>query len=163
MTLSQKIADALENHARSAGTVGPGTIQVATQDHRIALGQVVGGPVGVAFGELSFAATDPDPALSGSDLRSWGDRLAARLTYLMEPLVVLEVDAVAGSAELRSESPTTRGEVTSFYEVRLGRDRSLRLQRLRFDAATRQRRATACQLTGEVLERLTDDLVASLS
>ncbi len=162
MTLSQKIADALETHARTAGTPVPGAIQAATPDHRIALGQVVGGPVGVAFGELTFAALDPEPTLSGADLRAWGERLTARLTYLMEPLVVLEVDGVAGSAELRSQAPSTRGDVRSFYEVRLGRDRSLHLHRLSFDAATRRRRPVPCQLTGEVLERLTDDLVASL-
>ncbi len=163
MTLSQKIADAVETHARTAGANIPGPIGAETEDHRIALRLIGGGPVGVAFDELTFAAINPDPSLSGADLRAWGDRLATRLTYLMEPLVVLEVDAEAGSAELRSESPTTRGDVRSFYEVRLARDRSLRLGRVSFDTATRQRRPAACQLTGEMLERLTDDLVASLS
>ena len=162
MTLSQKIADAVENHARSAGTTVPGTIQAETHDQRISLDQVVGGPAGVSLGVLTFSATNPDPVLSGRDLRSWGDRLTARLTYLMEPLVVLEVDDQAGLAELRSQAPTARGEVRSFYEVRLGRDRSLRLQRISFDATTHRRTPTPCRLTGEVLERLTDDLVASL-
>ena len=162
MTLSQKIADAVETHARSLGTGAPELIQAKTEAHRIALHQPSGGPVGIAFDELTFAAIHPDPPLSTTDLRAWGDRLAARLTYLMEPLVVLEVDAEAGSAELRSQTPTTRGEVRSFYEVRLGRDRSLRLGRTRFDAANGSRRPTPCQLTGEMLARLTDDLVASL-
>ncbi len=159
MTLSQKIAAAVEAYA--AGT-NPGSIQAATLDHRLSLQGAVGGSVGVAFDDLTFAASDPDPLLSSSDLRAWGDRLSARLTYLMEPLVVLEVDDQAGSAALRSQTPTTRGEVRSFYEVRLGRDRSLRMQRISFDTATRQRRVTPCQLTGEMLARLSDDLVASL-
>ncbi len=163
MTLSRKIADAVETHARTAGAKIPGLVTAETEDHRIALRLIGGGPVGVAFGELAFAAINPDPTLSTAELRGWGDRLAARLTYLMEPLVVLEVDAEAGSAELRSESPTTRGDVRSFYEVRLARDRSLHLGRVSFDAATRQRRPVACQLTGEMLERLTDDLVAGLA
>ena len=55
-------------------------------------------------------------------LRAWGDRLAARVTYLMEPLVVQEVDAEAGQAELRSQSPTPRADRRSFYEVRLRRE-----------------------------------------
>ena len=162
MTLSRKIADALETHAQHAGGA-PGTVRAETADHRLALRGAVGGPVGVAFDELTFAAVDPDPALDGAGGRAWGDRLAARLTYLMEPLVVLEVDADAGAAELRSESPTARGEVRSYYEVRLGRDRSLRLGRVSFDAASRRRSPAPCQLTGEALERLADDLVASLA
>ena len=163
MMLSRKIADALEAHVQQAGAGVPGVVAAATATHRIALDQVVGGPVGVAFAALTFGAVDPEPALATADLRGWGDRLAARLTYLMEPLVVLEVDGVAGSAELRSQAPTARGEVRSYYEVRLGRDRSLRLQRISFDAATRRRCAAPCQFTGEVLERLADDLVGSLA
>lgn len=162
MTLSQKIADAVETHARSLGTAVPGRISAETEAHRISLRLTGGGPVGVAFDELTIATVIPDPLLSTADLRAWGDRLTARLSYLMEPLVVLEVDDLAGSAELRSQTPTTRGDVRSFYEVRLGRDRSLRLGRLSVDSANGQRRSTPCQLTGEVLERLTDDLVASL-
>jgi len=162
MTLSRKIADAVETHARSLGTAVPGPILAETEAHRISLRLTGGGPVGVAFDELTFGAVDPEPTLSPADLRGWGDRLAARLTYLMEPLVVLEVDDLAGSAALRSQAPSTRGDVRSFYEVRLGRDRSLRLQRISFDAANGRRRPAPCQLTGEMLERMTDDLVASL-
>ena len=55
----------------------------------------------------------------------------------MEPLVVLEVDAQAGEAELRSQAPTPRGDRRSFYEVRLRREGSLHLQRVAFDEATR--------------------------
>ena len=159
MTLSQKIAEAVEAHA--PGTA-PGSIGAATPDHRLSLQGAIGGPVGVAFDDLAFAAADIDPLLSPPDLRAWGDRLSARLTYLMEPLVVLEVDDQAGSAALRSQTPTTRGAVRSFYEVRLGRDRSARMQRISFDTATRRRRVTPCQLTGEMLARLADDFVASL-
>ena len=162
MTLSQKIADAVETYALGLTPGVPGTIEAATPDHRLALLGAAGSPIGVAFDQLSFAALDPDPALAIADLRAWGDRLAARMTYLMEPLVVLEVDGLAGSAELRSQAPTARGEVRSFYEVRLGRDRSLRMQRVAFDAATRRRQPTPCQLTGEMLGRLADDLVASI-
>lgn len=162
MTLSRKIADAIESHESQAGPGVPGAIRAETDAHRIGLIDAVGGPVGVACGALTFAATDPGPALAGADLRAWGDRLAARLTYLMEPLVLLEVDAEAGSAELRSRVPTARGDVRSFYEVRLGRDRSLQLRRIRFDAAARRREPAPCRFTGEVVERLADDLVASL-
>lgn len=163
MTLSQKIADAIEHASGLTGAGLPGRVEASTAAHRLALNGAIGSAVGVACADLTFAAIEAAPPLGTTDLRAWGDRLAARLTYLMEPLIVLEVDGEAGSAELRSQAPTTRGEVRSFYEVRLGRDRSLQLRRTGFDTATRRRRATPCQLTGEMVARLADDLVASLA
>ena len=85
-----------------------------------------------------------------------------RITYLMEPLVVLEVDARAGEAELRSQVPTPRGGRRCFYEVRLRREGSLHLRRVAFDEQARTRQAVPCQLTTYVLERLAADPVASL-
>jgi hypothetical protein len=46
--------------------------------------------------------------------------------------------------------------------MRLYRQGMLRMQRFTYDAATRQRRESPCQLTREVLERLADDIAASL-
>ena len=68
----------------------------------------------------------------------------------MEPLVVLEVDAVGGEVELRSQSPSARDTLRSFYEVTLRREGTLHLRRVAFDAADRRRRPIACQLTREV-------------
>src|SRR5206468_2353046 len=99
---------------------------------------------------------------SSSDLKAWGERIAARVTYLMEPLVVIEHDAVAGELEIRSHAPTARGEQRAYYEARLGQNGTLRLSRIAFDDASRRRRPASCQMTREVLERLADDLVASV-
>jgi len=126
--------------------------------HELALELIAVGPVGLAFDALNFSAPAA-PALTAEALRAWADRLAARVTYLMEPLVVVELDSVAGEAELRSQSPTARGDLNAYYEVRLNHSGALRLSRVVFDAATRRRRPAPCQLTREVLERLADDLV----
>src|SRR3954463_12197287 len=159
MTLSRKIADAVES--LTAATEMPQVVEAEAGAARLALNLTARGPVGIAFDGLDFALTDrADPPAHA--LRAWGERLAARLTYLMEPLVVLEVDAQAGEAELRSQAPTPRGELRSFYEVRLRREGSLHLQRIAFADATRRRQVVPCQMTVEVLERLADDLVASL-
>lgn len=157
MSLSRKIAAAVD--ARP----DPGSFpcEVAADDggHRLALRLTAAGPVGLAFEALEYTAADR-AARPAEALRAWADRLAARLTYLMEPLVVLEVDADAGAAELRSQSPTARGDLRGYYEVRLNRTGALRLSRVVFDGATRVRRPAPCQMTVEVLERLADDLVA---
>jgi len=154
--LSRKIAAAVE------ASPGPGPIAVDDGPHPLALGLTESGPVGVAFDALDFASTDR-PEWSTDALKSWGDRLAARLTYLMEPLAVIEVDALGGEVELRSASPSSRASVRSYYEVRLRREGTLRLARIAYDTEARSRRAIPCQLTREALERLADDLVSSLN
>jgi hypothetical protein len=154
--LSRKIAAAVDSNP------GPGPMSVDDGPHRLTLQLTAASPIGVAFDALEFAATDK-PDWSADALKAWGDRLAARVTYLMEPLVVLEVDAVEGDVELRSQAPTARDTLRSYYEVHLHREGTLRLRRVAFDAADRRRRAVTCQLTREVLERLTDDLVASVA
>ena len=77
----------------------------------------------------------------------------------MEPLRVVEIDPVGVEVELRSAAPTQRNGVRAYYEVRLRRGGTLDLARVVFDDATRTRRDEPFQMTREVLERLTDDLV----
>ncbi len=159
MNLSRKIADAVET--LPPGGPLPCPVEAEAAGARLSVHLTAQGPVGIAFDGLDYAAAGRRD-LSADELRKWGDRLAARLTYLMEPLVVLEVDALAGEAALRSQAPTPRGDLRSFYEVRLRREGSLHLQRIAFDEAARRRQAVPCRMTIEVLERLADDLVASL-
>jgi hypothetical protein len=160
MSLSQKIAAALD--ARP----DPGALpcETAAEDgaHRLALRLTAAGPVGLAFSTLEFA-TAARAEWTADALKGWADRLAARVTYLMEPLVVLEHDVDAGDVELRSQSPTPRAQTRTYYEVHLNRAGTLRLSRVAFDEATRRRRAVDCQMTREVLERLADDIVASVA
>ena len=81
----------------------------------------------------------------------------------MEPLVVLEHDPIDNQVEIRSESPTHRSGRRTYYEVRLHPRGTLRLSRVSYDEATRRRQPAPCQLTREALERLADDLVASVA
>ncbi len=157
MSLSRKLIAALD----ASPGLDPLPLPIAVEDggHRVRLDLTASGPVGLAFDVLSFSAP-PSPERSTEALRAWADRLSARVTYLMEPLVVVELDPVAGEAELRSHAPTARGEMKSYYEIRLNKSGVLGLSRVVFDEATRRRRPAPCQLTREVLERLTDDLVA---
>ena len=141
--------------------LGLGPVSVEEGPHRLTLQLTSIGPGGVAFDALDFVANDRAD-LSLDAVRAWGDRIAGRLTYLMEPLVVLEVDPVGGDVELRSRTPSTRDDVRSFYEIHLRRDGSLNLRRFAFDSSDRTRGVVPCRLTGEALERLVDDLVATL-
>jgi hypothetical protein len=159
MSLSQKIAAALDA-TQTPGAL-PCQIRAADGDHDLSLDMTACGPVGFAFWTLCFS-TPGRAGLTPEALRRWGDRLASRVTYLMEPLVVLEHDALVGEVELRSELPTSRGEVRSYYEIVLNHDAKLTLTRIAFDEPSRRRHPAQCQMTREVLERLIDDFVWSV-
>lgn len=156
MSLSTAIAAALDARPNLTGTV-------SAQDgpDRLDLAVAANTAVGVALDHLDHSVSDPDrPEWTIDELHAWGDRLARRVTYLMEPLVVLEVDAEGGAVELRSQSPTPRGQLRSYYEARLSTTGSLHLHRLSFDARDGRRRPTTFQLSREILDRLADDLVS---
>jgi hypothetical protein len=160
MSLSQKIAAALDENTKAY--VLPCSVTVEEATSKLTLHLVALDTVGLALQSLEFATTNPRE-WSSDALKGWGERFAGRVTYLMEPLKVLEVDAHGGEVQVRSQAPTPRDAARGYYEVRLFRTGGLRMERFIFDEATRQRRATPFQLTREVLERLADDIAASVS
>ena len=154
MSLNRKIGDALD------ATLAPGPVVVEDGAHRVALDVVASGPVGLAFTTLTVSPCAPAEKMPES-LKAWAERLAARVTYLMEPLTLVEFDSTAGALVLRSHSPTARGDLHAFYEIQLDRQGTFTLGRVAFDDASRRRRPAPCQMTREVLERLVDDAIAS--
>ena len=62
--------------------------------------------------------TRPEGALS-TDLKTRAERTAARVTGLLEPLRLIEVDAGRDAALLRSTAPQKRGDDLYYYEVEL--------------------------------------------
>jgi hypothetical protein len=159
MSLSKKIAAALDENTKAY--VLPCTVTVEQGTNRLTLHLTALDAVGLALTALEYATTSR-PEWSSAALKEWGDRLSKRVTYLMEPLKVLEIDPGGGEVQIRSQSPTPRAEERGYYELRLYRNGALRLERFVFDAAARQRRQTPCQFTREVLERLADDITASV-
>lgn len=159
MSLSRQVADAPSFFLGAPDRKFPAALVFEDDGCRLALNVTAQGPVGLAFDHLEFTAANRAER-SPEGLRAWANKLAATLTYLMEPLVVLEIDPLAGEAELRSQSPTPRGDLLAYYEVRLRKAGALRLSRVVFDETTRRRRPADCQVTVEILERLAGDLVA---
>jgi hypothetical protein len=160
MNPSRKIAAALDESTRAY--VLPCAVTVEDAPNRFTLNLTALDSVGVAFDNLDFVTTDRQD-WSSDALNAWGERLAGRVTYLLEPLKVLEIDARGGEVQIRSKSPSVRADQRGFYEVRLYKQGMLRMERYVVDDATRQRRRTPCQFTREVLERLADDIAASAS
>jgi hypothetical protein len=158
MSLSKKIAAALDENTKAY--VLPCTVTVEDSPCRLTLNLTALDTVGLAFSTMEFANTRRTE-WSSDVLKEWGDRLSKRVTYLMEPLKVLEVNDHGGEVQMRSQSPTPRDLERAYYEMRLFRKGSLRMERYVFDDTTRERRQVPCQLTRETLERLADDIAAS--
>jgi hypothetical protein len=158
MSLSKKIAAALDENTRAY--VLPCTVTVEDSTSRLTLDLTALDTVGLAFTTLEFATTGRSE-WSSDALKEWGERLTKRVTYLMEPLKVLEVNDQGGEVQLRSQNPTPRNDQKAYYEMRLFRQGKLRMERFAFDEKARQRRQVPCNLTRETVERLADDIAAS--
>jgi len=158
MSLSKKIAAALDENTKAY--VLPCTVTVEASPNRLTLNLTALDTVGLALSTMEYANTSKTEWTSDA-LKQWGERLSKKVTYLMEPLRVLEVNDQEGEVQMRSHSPTPRDQERAYYEMRLFREGSLRMERFVYDDTTRQRRQVPCQLTRETLERLADDIAAS--
>jgi hypothetical protein len=159
MSLSKKIDAVLDENTKVHDP--PCAITVEDGSNRLTLNLSALDSVGLAFTTLEFTTTSR-PEWTSEALRGWAERLAGRVTYLMEPLKLFEIDASGGEVLIRSQNPTARAERRGYYEVHLFQNGSFRMERYAFDEGTRQRRRVPCQLTREVLERLADDVAASV-
>lgn len=109
-------------------------------------------------------------------LTVWGDNRVAslealsktisqRVTYLWEPLALIERDLERDEVQIRSAPPLAEDKTVEFFEGRLTRhDGSLRLHLVRLRQADRQaRRANVpITVTHQVFRRLVNDLAAIL-
>jgi hypothetical protein len=107
------------------------------------------------------------PALSGAGpdvLKKWALDLCARITYLLEQLGPLEIDVEGKQVLIRSKSPDKRDDSTAFYEILLQSQGAalFTLRRYRRDSHSAPREHVDLRTTHEVLEKLADDLVATI-
>jgi len=100
--------------------------------------------------------------LAGADverLRKISQALSSRLTYLLEPIGAVEIDADSCTLQMRSTQPQKDDDGTSYYELLVRRGGEIGL--LRYAKAPGQsRRAISAHLTHEVLGRLAGDFDA---
>jgi hypothetical protein len=113
--------------------------------------------VGCRLWELTLRRSAP-PA---GDLKARAEQVAGRVTGLLEPLRLLEVDAGRGVALLRSGTPSQWADGVFYYEVLLHNDGTTTVRR--YQAPTQgepRRQQTAFTLTHEALAKLVRDLAA---
>ncbi len=115
--------------------------------------------VGCLVWELTLRRSQAPP---NGGLPTWAERLPARVTGLLEPLVVVEIDAARQLAQLRSQTPLQREGKLFYYEVLLEGTHQATVRR--YEAAVNgngQRTQVAFALTHEVLAKLAADLTAA--
>jgi hypothetical protein len=96
------------------------------------------------------------------DLRQHAENLALRLNYLNEPIAVVEIDAVASSAQLRSSRPKPLTSAIEYFEVLVAKDGAASIFRYHHPVA-QSRTEVPFTLTLETLARLVDDLSGPVS
>jgi hypothetical protein len=117
--------------------------------------------VGCEFTRFALSADRLSHA-SMEELKRVSEALAARLTYLLEPIKPIEQDADQCVVQMRSVPPQREADVTSYYEVLVRRGGELSLCRWT-KAPGDVRRPMPAQVTREVFLRLISDFAAAAS
>ena len=113
--------------------------------------------VGCRLWELSLRRAAKAPAV---ELPTRAKRICERVTGLLEPLCLVEVDAPRQLALLRSEQPGQLGDERFYYEVLLDGDGGASVRRYQTPHQNEpRRRQIAFTLTHEALAKLVRDLI----
>jgi len=137
-------------HGFRSGLARPGWSLTATADQADALS--------CRLAELTVDGPAPGAACTAAALTQQADRLARRVTGLLEPLRLIEVDAARAEALLRSEKPAVRGDELYYYELLLRGEHSSTLRRYKATRAGGRREAVPYALTHEAIAKLAADL-----
>ena len=113
------------------------------------------------FARLSVRS-DAHPNLSMDQVRKLAESLAARLTYLLEPISPIEIDADGCVVQMRSNPPQKEEDRTSYYELLVSRAGELSLCRYSRAKST-VREMIPAHVTREVLLRLVRDFAQGLA
>jgi hypothetical protein len=102
--------------------------------------------------------------LTAEELEAWGTRVAKRVRYMLEAIETVELDRPHGRLLLRSTPPEKKADGSVYYyELQLNATGMLAFERRRFDPKSRARAAEPMHCTRELLEKLVDDLAASVA
>ena len=151
-TLLERLAEGRPAEGRQVLALpgeGAGWSAVLTTDRADAVGCLV----------WELLLSRPAPG-GGSGLRAWAERVAGRVTGMLESLKVVEVDAGRDEAILRSDGPAVRGEDRHYYEIHLNGTRAASVRRYKGTMTGGKREQVAFALTNEALAKLVVDLTA---
>jgi hypothetical protein len=161
MTLDETLLPRLAEW-RPAGP-GPHTLQnpLAAPGWTLTLTADRAESVGCLATELTVWRQPAGRPVEAAALTQWAVRAARRVTGLLEPLKLVEVDVTRSEALLRSERPVVRGEAVQYYELLLRGEHAATLRRYQAPrTGPGKRRAVPFALTHETIAKLAADLTA---
>ena len=150
-----------EHELNQIGTGGAATVDLNVGSRRLKCDLVERNSLAVAF-QVLRVATPELAATSSTSLERMAKSLSDRLTYLMEPIRPIEIDADACVAQLRSSPPQLDDDGRSYYELTVRRGGEIALTRYRKEPGSVRAQIPA-HVTREVLLRLADDFEGVLS
>jgi len=149
-----------EQELSKLGSGGSATVAANDGPRQLTCDVVELNSLAVSFNQLRLETVE----LASADaprLERMGKALAARLTYLMEPIAPIEIDAQACTVQLRSNPPQRDDDGRSYYELMVRRGGEITLTRYRKENGD-ARRQIAATVTREVLLRLVGDFCTVL-
>jgi hypothetical protein len=146
--------------ARIQAVSGRGLLQIHTAEGRLEADLLAVDGIGCSFQTLGYS-TDQLAGATLEKLREISDVLTRKLTYLLEPIGLIEADADRCSVQLRSSPPKKDEEATSYYELLVRRGGDITLSRYSKQSG-QLRQIVPAHVTREVLARLADDFVAAV-
>jgi hypothetical protein len=153
MTIKQDIASELQRLAPSGGE-----LEVRTPNGRIVGNLDAVDAIGCSFTRFDYQSASLANATIDS-LKALSAKIQQRLTYLLEPVSLLEVDAESVSIQMRSSPPQVGDDGRSYYELLVRRGGEVTLRRYH-KTAGQPRQIVPAQVTREVLGRLAEDFIA---
>ena len=114
--------------------------------------------IGCAFESLSLNSSKLATATL-DELKKLSVQLTAKLSYLLEPISLIEADAHSSTVQLRSSPPQQGEDGRSYYELVVAKGGHLRLCRF-FKATGQPRQIIPAQVTRQVFARLGEDFTA---
>jgi hypothetical protein len=139
----------------AGGQQAPQPLTVKTPRGKLVVDVAAQGTIGLSFRRLTYSSPSLQ-SLSMSDLQEACCQLAERLTYLLEPIRVIESDAGLQAVQMRSDPPGKEEDSVSYFELLA--QRCGQFQLIRYRKTSRQPRENiASDVTFQVLERLAHD------
>src|SRR5262245_39427665 len=138
---------------------GKQSLQVTDADQQLTAELLTLDALALAFEHVSLSSA----ALAAAPidrLKNVADTLSKRLTYLLEPISPVEVDANQCVVQLRSNPPQRDDNGTRYYELLVRRGGELSLRRFQKESGG-VRGTIPAHVTREVFLRLADDFSAA--
>lgn len=142
------------------GSGGAATVAAYVQPWKLICEVAEQNSLAVSFNQLRLETSELASA-GVADLERISTSLAGRLTYLMEPISPIEIDAAACIVQLRSNPPQQDDDGRSYYELVVRRGGEIALCRYRKESGI-ARQPIPATVTREVLLRMVGDFVAAL-